>query len=200
MSRLRENTGGAAEGDLSSPLEGDLAPWVIFTQLVAGGPYVYAGWLDATDAAMALQFAREHYGRDQECTAIWAIPRSAIAGTERDYPPSSRKGPRRAFRVFARRTEGDAYVSGGSVEAESSEEALRMARAGAAAGGEPGGVWVVPLDRIAATGDDEVVWRLTDQSYRLARGYSAAVRAKWERVRAERDIREYEKEDLKEAF
>ena len=34
---------------------GDLKPYVVFTQLKAGGPYIYAGWLEAADDAMAAQ-------------------------------------------------------------------------------------------------------------------------------------------------
>ena len=63
MSKLREEL-DIIEGDLSTPPEGDLAPYVVFTQLTRGGPYIYAGWIDACDDAMAIQFAREHYGRE----------------------------------------------------------------------------------------------------------------------------------------
>ena len=45
-----------------------------------------------------------------------------------------------------------------------------------------------------------MIWRHTSQDYRMARGYSAAVREKWQTIRAERDLREYEKDDLREMF
>ena len=45
-----------------------------------------------------------------------------------------------------------------------------------------------------------MIWRYTSQDYRMARGYASDVRAKWEKIRAERDIKEYEKDDLKEMF
>ena len=61
-------------------------------------------------------------------------------------------------------------------------------------------VWVVPVDRIATTGDHELIWRYTDQTYRLARGYSKEVRAKWEKVRERNALAEYEKDDLQESF
>ena len=91
MSKLREQV-EIIEGDLQTPAEGDLAPYVVFTQLTGTGPYMYAGWIDACDDAMAIQFACEHYGRDQKCTAVWAIPRTVIAGTEAEFAPSSEKG------------------------------------------------------------------------------------------------------------
>ena len=53
MSKLREEV-PIVTGDLETPEEGDLRPYVVFTQLTSGGPYDYAGWVDASDEAMAL--------------------------------------------------------------------------------------------------------------------------------------------------
>ena len=198
MSKLRDDV-SIVEGDLEVPAEGDLKAYVVFTQLARGRPFVYAGWLDASDDAMALQFAREHYGRDQKCTAVWAIPRPAIAGTGAEFAPSAEKGSMRTFQVFTQKAGGDPYLSAGSVEAESSADALDAART-RSAGEEPDSVWVVPGAAIIATDQDDLVWRLTDQTYRMARGYSAEVRAKWEEFRKRPDLDKYEKEDLEESF
>jgi phenylacetate-CoA oxygenase PaaH subunit len=116
-------------GDLPFPGERDAKPFEVFIQLQRGKPHVHAGTVDAVDPAMAMQYAREHYGRDQPCVHIWVCPREAMVGT--DY-------------------------------------------------------------------EKDLVWRLTDQSYRLARGYQ--VRKKWEQFRTKKAIEEYEKGDLKEAF
>jgi ring-1,2-phenylacetyl-CoA epoxidase subunit PaaB len=129
LSRLRESLELPNAGDLALPLEGDAKPYEVFIQLQRGKPHVHAGTVDAVDAQMALQFAREHYGRDQPCVHIWVCPRETMLGT--NY-------------------------------------------------------------------DKDVIWRSTDQSYRLARGYQ--VRKKWEEFRAKKDVDEYEKGDLKEAF
>jgi phenylacetate-CoA oxygenase PaaH subunit len=196
MSRLRE-TVTAVEGAVGSPAEGDLAPYAVFTQLARGQPHVYAGWLDAPDDRMALTFAREHYGRDQECVSIWTVRRSALGGTESELAPSCEAGAQRPFEVFLQKARGEAHAWAGTVEAASPAEALDAARR---ADRQAHGAWVAPRDAIVASGPEEVVWRLTDQTYRLARGYSASVRDKWEKIRAERDIREYEREDLKESF
>ena len=185
------------EGDLESPAEGDLRPYVVFTQLKPRGPHIYAGWLDAADDAMALRFAREHYGQDQKCVNVWIIPRSAIAGTEHEFRPSTDIGPRRPFEVFAQTKAGDQHVRTGDVEAESAAAALDAAIEML---DSPLSVWVVPRDEVSATGKDDVVWRYTSQDYRMARGYAASVRKKWEQVRAEKDISEYEKDDLREMF
>ncbi len=129
MSRLRDRLNLSRKGELATPPEGDARPYEVFIQLQRGKPHVHAGTVDAVDAAMAMQFAREHYGRDQPCVHIWVVPREAMVGTDYDH---------------------------------------------------------------------DLLWRTTDQSYRLARGYS--VRRKWEQFRSRKDVDEYEKGDLKEAF
>jgi hypothetical protein len=61
-------------------------------------------------------------------------------------------------------------------------------------------VWAIPRAQLLSTGEDDLIWRYTDQSYRLARGYSREVRDKWKTIRAEQDLEAYEKEDLTETF
>jgi 1,2-phenylacetyl-CoA epoxidase PaaB subunit len=199
MSNPRDNV-PVPSGDLPFSPEGDLTPYVIFTQLKEGGPHIYAGWLDAADDAMALQFAKEHYGQDQECVNILAIPRDAIAGTEAEHPTSSEEGPKRTFRVFTQKAAGDQHFSAIAVEAKNSEEALTAARSKLDNADALHSIWVVPQDRIAVTAEGDLIWRYTDQNYRFARGYSKGVRAKWEKIRAADPLAEYEKDDLKETF
>ncbi len=198
MSKIRQDI-ELVEGDIESPAEGDFAPYVIFTRLTEKGPHIYAGWVDAIDDAMALQFAREHYGQDQKCVNIWAIPRPAISGTEAEYPVSSDTGPVRPFEVFAQSRAGDQHIRVGSVEAAGSADALQAARQQFGDAGTHS-LWVVPRERIVATGEGDVIWRHTSQDYRMARGYSASVREKWQKIRAEKDLTEYERDDLKEMF
>jgi 1,2-phenylacetyl-CoA epoxidase PaaB subunit len=195
MSKIRQHI-PMSEGDLESPEEGDLAPFVIFTQLVEGGPFLFAGWLDATDETLALTFAREHYGQDQKCVHLWAIPRDAIRGTDR--PAVGSAGPSGRYVVLVQPTDADLLASREVVEAADGGAALDAARALFETPQRR--IWVVPETRIAATGDADLIWRYTDQSYRLARGYSKEVREKWERVREERALEEYERDDLQEAF
>ena len=197
MSKLRDHI-TIIEGDLDAPIEGDLAPFVIFTQLVTGRPYIYAGWVDAIDEAMAIQFGREHYGQDQKCVGLWAIPKPAITvGGSEEAGGAAVTGP---YEVFLRADSGEPHRSAGCVEAESGHEALEVARRDIAGATEALSIWVAPSERIVATGPDDVIWRLTDQSYRMARGYASDVKAKWEEIRARKDIEEYEKDDLKEMF
>jgi phenylacetate-CoA oxygenase PaaH subunit len=128
LSRLRDQLALPKEGELTLPALGDAKPFEVFVQLQRGKPHVHAGTVDAVDAPMALQFAREHFGRDQPCVHLWVVPRDAMLGTT----------------------------------------------------------------------EEDIIWRLTDQSYRLARGYQ--VHNKWMRFRNKKDLESYEKEDLKEAF
>jgi|GEM_PF-1698322 len=129
LSRTRDHLDLPKEGELTIAPVRDARPFEVFIQLQRGKAHVHAGTVDAVDAPMALQYAREHYGRDQPCVHIWVVPRDAMLGT--DY-------------------------------------------------------------------EKDLVWRTTDQSYRLARGYQ--VRKRWEQFRSKKDVDRYEKEDLKEAF
>ena len=130
VSRIRErfHTG---EGELATPAEADPKPYEVFIQLTRGQPHAHAGTVDAVDDQMALEYARKHYGRDQECVHMWIVPREAMIST--------------------------GY-------------------------------------------DNDLIWPLTDQGYRLARGYASDVRRKWERFRSKKDVDEYQKEDIKETF
>lgn len=207
MSKRRDNL-QPSQGDLTAPAEGDLAPYVIFTQLVNDGPFIYAGWLDAADDVMALHFAREHYGQDQQCVRIWAIPRRFLAAPHLDTAPHgagdeapSRAGAAKtAYQVFTQTQSGDAPQSSIVVEAASARAAIETARTNLPGGADLHDVWAVPADRIAATAEGDLIWRHTDQTYRLARGYSRLVREKWEQVREASALRDYEKEELTEAF
>lgn len=198
MSKLRQDV-ELVEGEIESPAEGDFAPYVIFTRLTENRPHIYAGWVDAVDDAMALQFAREHYGQDQECVNIWAIPQTALSGTETAFPVSDVQGAVRPFEVFVQSKAGGRHVRVGSVEAATSADALHAARQQFDDAGSHS-TWVAPRDRIVATNKGDVIWRYTSQDYRMARGYSASVREKWQKIRAEKDLTEYERDDLQEMF
>jgi 1,2-phenylacetyl-CoA epoxidase PaaB subunit len=226
MSKVREQfaTPPASGAPLEVAPTGDLKPYVIFTQLKSGGPYIYAGWLEAADDDMALAFAKEHYGQDQECVNVMAIDRRHItssdglygaplpsgegsgvrasADIERDpdapSPQPSPKG-RASYQVFTQKKAGDLWLSAGSVEATQAHEAIEAARKALKQATNAHAVWVVPSQHVLSTHGD-LIWRHTDQSYRLARGYGREVRGKWIAFRDEKQLAEYEKDDLAEAF
>jgi len=51
----------------------------VFRQERKGQAFQHAGSFDAPDAAFAEAYAREFYGRRGESTALWVVPREAIA-------------------------------------------------------------------------------------------------------------------------
>ncbi len=111
---------------------------------------------------------------------------------------SEPEGDLRAYEVFTQLERGRPHVYAGSVDAADGEMALRFAREHYGRDQPCVQIWVVPREAILATDHDEVVWRLSDQSYRQAKGYE--VGAKWQEFRQKRDYDEYKKDDLREAF
>jgi len=202
MSKLRQQLDTSInEHELTIPREGDLTGYVIFTQLKKDGPFIYAGWLDAPDDRMALILAKEHYGQDQKCTAIWAAPRHFVGGLRENIDAAQEEvSEPRAYQIFTQKESGDQYMSSIRISASSAAEAIEKAKSEIEGGDELNHLWAIPVVELLQTDPDELIWRNTDQSYRLARGYSKAVREKWEQVRKDRDIDEYEKEDLEETF
>lgn len=220
MSRIREQFIAPSQEPLAVEPTGDLRPFVIFTQLRENGPFIYAGWLEAADGDMALAFAREHYGQDQECVNVLAISREHITSSDglyrEDIETTQHQGheasgdqglrtlktatPHSPFRVFTQKKPGDLWIEAGSVEATIPTEALNKARAEIRAAKGAHVIWVVRNAHLIVTDSDDLIWRHTDQSYRLARGYGRTVRAKWIAFRDEKQLAEYEKDDLQEAF
>jgi phenylacetate-CoA oxygenase PaaH subunit len=50
----------------------------VFRQERKGQPFAHAGSLSAPDERFAEIYAREQYGRRQESTALWLVPRGAV--------------------------------------------------------------------------------------------------------------------------
>jgi len=203
MSKIREQFQTPPAAPLTVSPTGDLKPYVIFTQLKAKGPYIYAGWLEAADDAMALAFAKEHYGQDQECVNIQAIAREHITSSDGLYRASEANSAtlegRGSFQVFTQKKAGDLWISAGTVDTAKPQAAIDGARQSIKQAKDAHAIWVAPQDHIISTHGD-LIWRHTDQSYRLARGYGREVRAKWIAFRDEKQLAEYEREDLQEAF
>ncbi|HEY3242894.1 MAG TPA: phenylacetic acid degradation protein [Phycisphaerae bacterium] len=106
----------------------------------------------------------------------------------------------KAYEVFIQLKRSEPHVHAGSLDAPDDEVALEFAREHYARDQQCVHIWVVPRAAIVATDyDKDLVWRNTDQSYRLARGYQD-VRKKWEKFRKKKDVDEYQKLDLKEGF
>ena len=186
--------------DLSVPVTGDLTAYAICTRRKAGETMILAGYLDAPDDLMAMIFAKEHYGQDQECVEIWAFPSHVIAGTLADQPTSNEAGASRPFQIFIQQERGDVHVAGKKVQADCSHQALEQAKQSIPDDSSCHNLWVVDWQDISTTTEGEMIWRTTDQTYRLARGYSKDVRQKWEAIRAAQEVDEYQSEDLQNTF
>jgi 1,2-phenylacetyl-CoA epoxidase PaaB subunit len=200
MSKLRQQLDlSKAETPIDAERLGDFKPYVIFTQLKENGPHIYAGWLEAVDDDMALMLAKEHYGQDQACTNIWAISREHLASSDGLYTIAADEGFV-SWVVFTQKNRGDVFLEAGQVQAQSPTEALAAARQAKPQAAKAHCVWVVPPAHVLSTKPDDMIWRNTDQTYRLARGYTKIVKEKWQRFRGEDDLAAYEKDDLKEAF
>jgi phenylacetate-CoA oxygenase PaaH subunit len=52
--------------------------WEVFRQERKGQAFAHAGSVAAPNRAFAEVYAREQYGRRQESTALWLVPRDAI--------------------------------------------------------------------------------------------------------------------------
>lgn len=77
----KENADGVSE-ETQWPL------WEVFTQRDGGAPHEHAGSIHAADAEMALQNARDVYGRRGNVVSMWVVPSIIITAS-----PSDQAGP-----------------------------------------------------------------------------------------------------------
>lgn len=205
MSKIRQRDFNFAD-ELPPHTDGETRSYVVYTARKDGAPHRYAGYLNAPDIALASEYACEHYGQDEACTGIWVHladdltetpcaedtidPAAGCDGEESDADPE--------WVVFTQKRRGDIHIETGRLHAADSATALSRAVARHGAGVVL--VRVVPMRCIESTEPGQLIWRTHDQSYRLARGYSKSVRAKWAAVRKNEDIEEYRKDDIENHF
>ena len=72
------STGAPVDGAIA---DGQWQLWEVFTQEAQGAPHEHAGSVRATDAAHALQNARDVYGRRGKVISMWVVPTVAIAAS-----------------------------------------------------------------------------------------------------------------------
>ncbi len=114
---------------------------------------------------------------------------------------SSPEADPKAYEVFIQLTRGQPHVHTGTVDAVDDKMALEYARKHYGRDQACVHMWVVAREAMISAGyGDDIIWPLTDQDYRLARGYAADVRRKWEQFRSKEDVDRYQKEDIKDAF
>lgn len=202
MSKIRETIVNF-DADLPAPTP-DHRQWVVYTCKRAGAPYKWAGYLEAPDIELALQYSREHYGLDEACIGI--ICHDHTDGTDGPYglepllPGEAHGEDGDCWTVFTLVHRGGNHQTAGNVKAPDAKTALQRATA-VFADGKIRSIRVVKSDRIFMTNDDESpIWPNHDMTYKLAKGYSKDVRAKWARFRDERTYEQYRKEDIAKHF
>ena len=192
LSKARTNV-PLATGELQTSEVDAFPVWEVFTQKKEGDAHLHAGSLSAPDASFAQQFAREHYGQDQECVSMWVGLRNTFIAKD---------GESETYEVFVRWKAGGRHEHVGEVEAGNGAEAKNKCTEQFAREKEFYTIWTAPISKLTKIdGATDMIWReTTDQGYRLPRGYSRIVRQKWDALRAEQAVNTYQEEDLKETF
>jgi len=202
MSKIREQE--LTFGDSLPDPTPDTRHWVVYTSKRDGAPYKWAGYIDAPDAELALQFAREHYGLDETCVGILAHEHEDAVDGEYSLEPLQRGNDTgddgREWTVFTLERRGGNHQTAGVVKAPDAATAIERGQT-LFAGDRVRSLRVVPTDKLQKTTAEElVIWRLHDMDYKLAKGYSKIVRAKWTKIRDEPDYEEYRQEDIAKHF
>ena len=179
-------------GDLSFPEVDSFPIWEVFTQKRPTKEHVHAGSLSAPDASLAQQFAREHYGQDQVCISLWVGTRSDFLAVD---------GKQDTYELFVQWESGDRHIHIGTVEASNGQDAKSKCESQFLDDKPFFSVWSIGASDLTVIDEkDNLIWRTTDQTYRLASGYSRVVRKKWDAIREAEAVDAYQEEDLKDTF
>ena len=179
-------------GDLSFPEVDSFPIWEVFTQKRPTKEHVHAGSLSAPDASLAQQFAREHYGQDQVCVSLWVGTRSDFLAVD---------GGQDTYELFVQWESGDRHIHIGTVEASNGQDATSKCESQFLDDKPFFSVWSIGVSDLTVINEkDNLIWRTTDQTYRLASGYSRVVRKKWDAIREAAAVDAYQEEDLKDTF
>ena len=179
-------------GDLSFPEVDSFPIWEVFTQKRPTKEHVHAGSLSAPDASLAQQFAREHYGQDQVCISLWVGTRSDFLAVD---------GKQDTYELFVQWESGDRHIHIGTVEASNGQDAKSKCESQFLDDKPFFSVWSIGVSVLTVIDEkDSLIWRTTDQTYRLASGYSRVVRKKWDAIREAAAVDAYQEEDLKDTF
>jgi phenylacetate-CoA oxygenase PaaH subunit len=104
------------------------------------------------------------------------------------------------FEVFTRKVRGVPHVHAGSLHAPDLQTALQLAREHYGQDEPCVEIWVVDREHLGCTGhEDGPINKAIPHDYRYARHYQD-VRRLWRCFQDDKSLKEYEKEDLKEAF
>jgi 1,2-phenylacetyl-CoA epoxidase PaaB subunit len=194
LSEARSNAiAKSNSGELSSSEVEGFQVWEVFTQKKDGDIHLHTGSLSAPDVALAKMFAREHYGQDQICVSLWVGERDSF---------KSLGGDKETYEVFVQKDAGSRHEHAGNVDAINGKDAREKCKEQFIKDNAFCTIWACPLSKLSKIESSiDMIWReTTDQSYRLAKGYSKVVRQKWEALRATKAVDKYQSEDLEDTF
>lgn len=72
--------------------------FAVFRQDTKNDPHVHVGDVHATDAEMALVFAKEQFARRDPCVNLWVVPYTAIGATSYDDADMFEPGTDKSYR------------------------------------------------------------------------------------------------------
>lgn len=123
-----------------------------------------------------------------------------IGGASQASGPLTPESDMKLYEVFTRKTHGSPHVHAGALQAPDKDSAVELAREHYGQDEACVNIWVIERDEIAETTDTVApINKAIPHEYRYARDYQG-VRSLWQRFQKEPALKEYEKEDLKEAY
>ena len=130
MSKLRQRDFNFAE-ELPPHADGVMHSYIVYTARKADAPHRYAGYLNAPDIDLAVEYACEHYGQDEVCSGIWVHlvddlletacsedtidPSTGSDGDDTESDPG--------WIAFTQKHRGDIHIEAGTVHAPAAEAA-----------------------------------------------------------------------------
>jgi 1,2-phenylacetyl-CoA epoxidase PaaB subunit len=197
MSNLSGNTSDQSPPPTSD--EGEV--FEVFQQDQKDPSPHHGGNVRAPDSELAIHYAREFYGRRQESSRLWIIPRSALleVRTQTPLPPAGEMFgageaqviAAQSFAVFGQKQAGRPLVWLHDLDEMALEDAEEAARH--AAQNIEGGyvrLWICPRSAISELSNHDLLRPPLDRSYRRLDGYNIRekLRIARQRVQAEKEL------------
>jgi 1,2-phenylacetyl-CoA epoxidase PaaB subunit len=193
MSDLSTNAQG--QPALSTTDEGEV--FEVFQQDQKDASPHHGGNVRAPDGELAIHYAREFYGRRQESSRLWIIPRSALLEVRTQTPlPSAREmfgdgetqvNAAQSFAVFGQKQAGRPLVWIQDLDEITPNEAQEAAQR---INGDYIRLWVCTRNAILELTNQDLLQPPLDRSYRRLDGYNIRekLRIARQRVQAEREL------------
>ncbi|MCG3136708.1 MAG: hypothetical protein HJJLKODD_00543 [Phycisphaerae bacterium] len=123
-----------------------------------------------------------------------------LGGQSQSSQPLAQERDLAVFEVFTQRSRGLPHVHAGSLQAPDIDSAVRLAREHYGQDEACTHLWVVAREHLYGSSSEPCpINKAIEHEYRYARNYQG-VRTLWKRFRNEQELKEYEKNDLREAY